>query len=45
MQTFLYLPANGFVQGMRPLIGYNYGAREHARVKKLFQLPLLMRCV
>ena len=23
-------------------IGYNYGAREHARVKKLFQLTLLM---
>ena len=42
LQTFLYLPANGFVQGMRPLIGYNCGAREHARVKKLFQLPLLM---
>ena len=42
LQTFLYLPANGFVQGMRPLIGYNYGAQEHARVKKLFQLTLLM---
>ena len=42
LQTFLYLPANGFVQGMRPLIGYNYGAREHARVKELFQLTLLM---
>ena len=38
----MYLPANGFVQGMRPLIGYNYGAREYARVKKLFQLTLLM---
>mgnify|MGYP002296501873 CR=1 FL=1 len=42
LQTFLYLTANGLVQGMRPLIGYNYGAREHARVKKLFQLTLLM---
>ena len=42
LQTFIYLPANGIVQGMRPLIGYNYGAREYARVKKLFQLPLLM---
>ena len=42
LQTFLYLPANGFVQGMRPLIGYNYGAREYARVKKLFQLTLFM---
>mgnify|MGYP002698619824 CR=1 FL=1 len=27
LQTFLYLPANGIVQGMRPLIGYNYGAK------------------
>ena len=26
LQTFLYLPANGIIQGMRPLIGYNYGA-------------------
>ena len=45
LQTFLYLPANGFVQGMRPLIGYNYGAREHARVKKLYDLTLLMSAV
>ena len=28
LQTFLYLPANGIIQGMRPLIGYNFGARE-----------------
>ena len=42
LQTFLYLPANGIVQGMRPLIGYNYGAREHARVKKLYDLTLFM---
>ena len=26
LQTFLYLPANGIIQGMRPLIGYNNGA-------------------
>ena len=30
LQTFLYLPANGIVQGMRPLIGYNYGAGERS---------------
>ena len=36
LQTFLYLPANGIIQGMRPLIGYNYGAGEHARVKQIF---------
>lgn len=28
LQTFLYLPANGIVQGMRPLLGYNYGAES-----------------
>lgn len=36
LQTFLYLPANGIIQGMRPLIGYNYGAGETKRVHGLF---------
>ena len=26
LQTFIYLTANGIVQGMRPIIGFNYGA-------------------
>lgn len=42
LQTFLYLPANGFIQGMRPLIGYNYGAGEKKRVRELFYWVLLM---
>lgn len=45
LQTFLYLPANGIIQGMRPLIGYNYGAGEHARVAKLYRLTLVMSVV
>ena len=45
LQTFLYLPANGIVQGMRPLMGYNYGAREHGRVRKLYNLTLAMSAV
>ena len=45
LQTFLYLTANGIVQGMRPLIGYNYGAGEHARVKRIYDLVLLMSAV
>ena len=45
LQTFLYLPANGIVQGMRPLIGYNYGAGEHARVKKIYFTTLSMTLV
>ena len=36
LQTFLYLPASGIVQGMRPVIGYNYGAGEHKRVRNIF---------
>ena len=40
LQTFLYMPANGIVQGMRPLIGYNYGAGESKRVKKIFEITL-----
>ena len=40
LQTFLYLPASGIVQGMRPLVGYNYGAREHGRVARLYNLTL-----
>ena len=42
LQTFLYLPANGIVQGMRPLIGYNYGAGEHKRVRQLYQITLIL---
>lgn len=42
LQTFLYLPASGIVQGMRPVIGYNYGAGEMDRVRKIFRLALLM---
>lgn len=42
LQTFLYLPANGIVQGMRPLIGYNYGAGEHKRVKQIYKIVLYM---
>ena len=42
LQTFLYMPANGIIQGMRPLIGYNYGAGEHRRVEQLYCLTLLL---
>lgn len=45
LQTFLYLTANGIVQGIRPLIGYNYGAGEHRRVKKIFRTALSMSAV
>lgn len=42
LQTFLYLPANGFVQGMRPLVGFNFGAGEYKRVRKIYDIVLCM---
>lgn len=42
LQTFLYLPGSGIVQGMRPLIGYNYGAGEYRRVRKIYELTLAL---
>ena len=45
LQTFLYLPASGFVQGMRPVIGYNNGAGERERVRGIFLAVLAMCAV
>jgi putative MATE family efflux protein len=42
LQTFLYLPANGVIQGMRPVISFNYGAGERERVKKIYRIVLYM---
>ena len=42
LQTFLYLPASGIVQGMRPIVGYNYGAGETRRVKEICKTALWM---
>lgn len=41
LQTFVYMPANGLVQGMRPLVSYNYGAGLHARMHRTVRLSLL----
>ena len=40
LQTFIYLTANGIIQGIRPLVGYNYGAGEHRRVEEIFRTTL-----
>lgn len=42
LQTFLYLSANGLIQGIRPLVGYNYGAKEYKRVKKIYTTSMLL---
>lgn len=40
LQTFINLPSNGVVQGMRPIISYNYGAGEFKRVKQVIQYSI-----
>ncbi len=45
LQTFIYLTANGIIQGIRPLIGYNYGAGELARVKEIYRTTLKLTAV
>ncbi len=40
LQTFIYMPANGIVQGMRPIIGYNYGAGEAERMRTTIRYSL-----
>ena len=45
LQTFLYLTTNGIVQGMRPIVGYNFGAKEYARVKKIVLVSLSLSII
>ena len=45
LQTFIYMPANGIVQGMRPIIGYNYGAGSKKRVRDTIRYSLISAAV
>ncbi len=42
LQTFIYMPANGLVQGLRPILGYNYGAGEVKRVRTAIRYSLIL---
>jgi len=42
LQTFIYLTANGIIQGIRPLMGYNHGAGETERVREIFRTTLAL---
>ncbi|MDD3746824.1 MAG: MATE family efflux transporter [Anaerostipes sp.] len=45
LQTFIYLTTNGIVQGIRPLVGYNYGAGEHKRVLNIHKTALCLAMI
>ena len=42
VQTFIYMPSNGLIQGMRPIISFNYGAGRDDRVKETIRDSLLV---
>lgn len=39
--AFMYMPLIGIVQGMQPIIGFNYGARKLDRVQETIKLSLI----
>lgn len=45
LQTFVYMPTNGLIQGMRPIISYNYGARDFQRMKKTLYCAMCVTAV
>ncbi|OUO78108.1 MATE family efflux transporter [Blautia sp. An249] len=42
MQSFVYMPANGMIQGLRPIAAYNYGAGYGARLRKVVRICVKM---
>ena len=40
LQSFVFMPIFGLNNGMVPIISYNYGARDPARVKKTIRLSI-----
>jgi putative MATE family efflux protein len=44
LMQFAMLPMNGIAQGAQPILSYNFGAKNAARVKKTYRL-LLVSCL
>ena len=42
LQSFIFMPVFGLNQGVSPIIGYNYGARNKKRMYSAFKLGLLI---
>lgn len=40
LQTFVYMPVSGLIQGTMPIMGFNYGARQRERLMQAFRLAL-----
>lgn len=42
---FLFMPLFGVVQGMQPIAGFNYGAKQYKRVKEVLKLSMITTTV
>ena len=42
MQTFAFMPISGLVQGIRPIIGFNYGANKISRMYEVVKKSLVV---
>jgi putative MATE family efflux protein len=40
--TFLYMPMNGLAQGLIPIVGFNYGAKNGERIKQAVKLTAII---
>jgi len=43
--SFMMMPIFGIYQGFQPIAGYNYGAKQHSRVKESLKLAILWASV
>lgn len=41
-QAFIFMPVFGLTQGIMPIIGYNFGAKNKERLIRAFQLSMVM---
>ena len=41
-QAFIFMPVFGLTQGIMPIIGYNYGAKNKERLMRAYKISLLM---
>lgn len=42
LQSFVFMPVFGLMQGMLPILGYNYGAKKQGRVVQTIRIGLMV---
>jgi len=42
---FLFMPLFGVVQGLQPIVGFNYGAKKYGRVREVIKLSIIITTI